>query len=232
MIDTLAERLDLAFSPLAEGDLSDVARELEANDCLAFLCGLPYTRLRDEGAAIDAVVAPVPLGATTATYTSVLVSRTAMTLADLADRRWRIGLNGRDSLSGYVLPLSGFHTGGIDVERLEWIPTGSHRASIAAVLEGAVDLAPIDSTVLALERLADPRRLAPLAEIAVFGPLPSPPVVVTGDLRAQGDRIRELLTGLHESAEGRSILALGALERYEAVDDGLYDSVRAIDLPD
>jgi phosphonate transport system substrate-binding protein len=125
--------------------------------------------------------------------------------------------------------MSGFHQSGVNVEGLDWIPTGSHRASIAAVLEGMVDLAPIDSTVLALERRADPRRLAQLVEIAVFGPLPSPPVVITGALRAQGDRLRELLSSLHESAAGRSILTLGGLERYVAVDDRLYDSVRAID---
>ena len=141
----------------------------------------------------------------------------------------RIGLNGRDSLSGYVLPASEL------VQRDPPLPlydgairTGGHHISLRMLVAGEIDAAAIDSTVLALEAQADPAIAAlPVAER--FGPAPIPPVVLLHGTPDLADALRGALLALGESEEGRAALELGLLDRYVAVDDAGYDPVRAMD---
>lgn len=222
----LAAALDRSIGELEEPGLARL-REATAEPAIAFLCGLPYVRLRDAGGQVDAVAAPQPAGAIEAAYHAVLVGRPGL------ERRLdeldglRIGLNGRDSLSGYVLPCHGLLERGLDPFGLDWVETGGHRASLEALLAGAIDAAPIDSTVLALER----RRLPGLSAcptLAVFGPLPAPPVVVCGD-EGLAHAVREALPQMVDEETGRDALARGDIERFVTCDDARYDVVRGVD---
>ena len=93
-------------APLAEPGLAQLD-EIVATPgaALVFLCGLPYVRLRDDNAPIEAIAAAVPRGEPAPRYFADLVVRAGLeagSAADLVGRR--IGFNGRDSLSGFVLP--------------------------------------------------------------------------------------------------------------------------------
>ena len=94
--------------------------ELEAvaagEPALVYLCGLPYTRLRDRGLPLEPLAAPVSALAPEvgACYRSVLLARPGLAgtaLEDLADAR--LAINGHDSMSGWVLPVGS----GLPLER-------------------------------------------------------------------------------------------------------------------
>jgi ABC-type phosphate/phosphonate transport system substrate-binding protein len=191
---------------------------------LAFLCGLPYVRLRAAGAPVTALVAPVaaqPGGEEAASYSTVLVARPAAPSLE----HCRIGFNGRDSLSGWVLPRSGLP----DADRLRWTgPTGSHRRSLELLLAGELDAAPIDSSVLRLEVRAQPR-YAVLVERARFGPMPAPPVVAVGGGPELHAALRRALLVLPTSAAGRRALAEGGVLRYAPVTSATYAPVLELD---
>jgi phosphonate transport system substrate-binding protein len=140
----------------------------------------------------------------------------------------RVAFNGDDSLSGWVMPRDALRRLGIDPDDYAWVPTGSHRNSLAALVRGDVVAAPIDSTVLALERREDPA-LARLRRIARLGCMPSPPVALTGGDAGLAEPLRAALVSLGDSDEGRAALALGAIRRFEPATDADYAPVRAAD---
>jgi ABC-type phosphate/phosphonate transport system substrate-binding protein len=190
---------------------------------LVFLCGLPYVRLRDSDAPVEALAAPVtddPGGPESAVYFSdVLVRPGAPPLESC-----RIGFNNTDSLSGWVLPRSGLDR----PDDLHWVHTGSHRRSLELLDAGEIDAAPIDSYVLRLERRRTPR-FGLLERRLRIGPMPAPPVVAFGGDAAMHRAMQAVLVELPRTAEGRRALALGAVLRYVPVTSATYAPVRALD---
>jgi len=197
--------------PLVPGNLEELEHEL-AQPALAFLCGLPYSRLRDRGFPVDPLAAPVPTGERYGgrpLYFSDLV--VVPGVEDLSTARFAV--NDLGSLSGYVLPRSELGSL-LDAPVL----TGSHHNSLAALRAGEVDAAPIDSTVLALEGLGE------LEVLRSFGPVTSPPAVLANGTPELAEALRAGLLG----AAGEP-LRLGRVERFAAVSDGDYNVVRRID---
>ena len=190
---------------------------------LVFLCGLPYVRLRDLDAPVEAVAAPVadePGTPEAAVYFSDIVARPGAPALD----RCRVGFNNDDSLSGWVLPRSGLE----HPDALDWVQTGSHRRSLQLLEVGEIDAAPIDSSVLRLERLQRPAYCAFELRRRV-GPMPAPPVVMFGGGVELHRRVQAALLDLPRTAEGRRALALGAVLRYAPVTSATYEPVRALD---
>jgi phosphonate transport system substrate-binding protein len=225
----LAEQLGIEIAPLRETPLADLPSVVAGPAALLFVCGLPYVRMRDGGAAIEPLAAPVPEGEAGAVYRAdLLVEPGSKVTGPEGLRGARVGFNGEDSLSGWVMPRHALRGLGIDPESYNWVRTGSHRNSLRALQRGEIEAAPIDSTLLTLELRADPD-LGSLARIARLGAMPSPPVALVGGDAGLARALREALTGLGDSAGGRAALALGALERFDAMTDADYAPVRAAD---
>src|SRR5258705_11381272 len=185
--------------------------------------------MRDAGAPIEPLVAPVPEGEDGSFYRAdLLVAPGARETAPEQLRGARVAFNGDDSLSGWVMPRHALRELGIDPDGYVWVRTGSHRNSLRALLRGEVEAAPIDSTVLALEARADPA-LGALRRIARLGRMPSPPVALVATDEGLAEALRTALTSLGHSDEGRAALELGAIQRFEAVADADYAPVRAAD---
>ncbi len=106
--------------------------------------------------------------------------------------------------------------------------TGTHRRSLQLLEVGEIDAAPIDSSVLRLERLQRPAYCAFELRRRV-GPMPAPPVVVFGGGVELHRRVQAALLDLPRTAEGRRALALGAVLRYAPVTSATYEPVRALD---
>jgi ABC-type phosphate/phosphonate transport system substrate-binding protein len=190
---------------------------------LAFLCGLPYVRLRDADAPVEALAAPVvdePGTPEGAVYFSDLMVRPGAPRLE----QCRIGYNNPDSLSGWVLPRSGI----ADPDALDWVCTGSHRRSLELLEVGEIDAAPIDSYILRVERL-ETHRFAHLERRQRFGPMPAPPVVAFGGGADLHRAMVDALADLPRTAEGRRALALGAVLRYAPVTSATYEPVRRLD---
>ncbi|HET6172446.1 MAG TPA: PhnD/SsuA/transferrin family substrate-binding protein [Gaiellales bacterium] len=225
----VAERTGATIEALQETPLVQLPAVVAGPPALLFVCGLPYTRMRDAGALIEPLAAPVPEDEDGAFYRADLVrAPSAPQTAPEQLRGARVGFNGDDSLSGWVMPRLALRELGIDPDGYRWVQTGSHRNSLSALLRGEIDAAPIDSTVLALERRAEPA-LTALPIIARLGHMPSPPVALVGGDAGLAGLLRTALIGLCESDEGRVALALGAIQRFEAVADADYAPVRAAD---
>ena len=219
----------VAVEPLRETPLAHLPEVIAGPPALLFLCGLPYTRMRDAGAEVEPLAAPVPDDEDGAFYRAdLLVTPDARETQPAQLRGARVAFNGEDSLSGWVMPRHALRELGIDPDGYVWVRTGSHHNSLRALLRGEVEAAPIDSTVLALEQRADPA-LASLRRIARLGHLPSPPVVLVGGDAGLAASLRAALAGLGESEEGRAALALGAIQRFDAVADADYAPVRTAD---
>jgi phosphonate transport system substrate-binding protein len=94
---------------------------------------------------------------------------------------------------------------------------------------GEVDASGIDSTVLDVERRRRPELGTALRTVAVLGPSPIPPVIVTRALAEnRKERLRAALLAMHEDAEGRAILADGCMVRFVGVQDADYNPIRAM----
>jgi phosphonate transport system substrate-binding protein len=225
----IAGEIGVTVEPLRETPLADLPAVVAGPPALLFVCGLPYTRMRDAGAPIEPLAAPVPEDEEGSYYhADLLVAPTARATAPEQLRGARVGFNGDDSLSGWVLPRHALRELGIDPDSYVWVRTGSHRNSLGALLRHEVEAAPIDSTVLALELRADPA-LRALRRIARLGHMPSPPVALAGGDAELATALRSALTALHGSDEGRAALALGAVRRFDAVGDADYAPVRTAD---
>ena len=225
----LAGETGVKVEPLRETPLDELPAVVAGPPALLFVCGLPYTRMRDDGAPIEPLAAPVPEDEDGAWYhADLLVAPGAAATTPEQLRGSRMAFNGDDSLSGWLLPRHALRGLGIDPESYTWVRTGSHHNSLRALLRGEVDGAPIDSTVLALELRADPA-LSALRRIARLGHMPSPPVALAGGDAELAASLRAALTALDGSDEGRAALALGAVQRFDAVGDADYAPVRAAD---
>ncbi len=225
----IAEAAGTTIEPLRETPLAELPAVVAGPPALLFVCGLPYTRMRDAGAPIEPLAAPVPDDEDGSWYRADLLVAAGVSATAPEDLRGaRVGFNGDDSLSGWVLPRHALRELGIDPDDYDWVRTGSHRNSLRALARGEVEAAPIDSTVLALELRADPS-LAALTRIARLGRMPSPPVALVAGDDGLATALRDALTGLAGTATGRSALALGAVQRFDAVADSGYAAVRTAD---
>jgi ABC transporter, phosphonate, periplasmic substrate-binding protein len=213
----VARAAGLEPGPLETQPMTALADAVTGGPAMIFVCGLPYTRARDAGLRVEPLAAGVPEDEEAALYHCDLVGRRG-----LEGPPRRLGVNGLDSLSGYVLPASA----GLDLSHAEL--TGSHHRSLELLLQGELDAAPIDSTVLALEARARPD-LAGLPRLARLATAPSPPVILAGGDEELAVRLRAALAGLDRSAVGREALAAGLVQRYVPVGDATYDVVRRLD---
>jgi phosphonate transport system substrate-binding protein len=225
----VADQAGVSVEPLRETQLARLPAVVAGPPALLFVCGLPYTRMRDSGAPVEPLAAPVPEDEDGPFYRAdLLVAPSAQETEPGQLRGARVAYNGDDSLSGWVMPRHALRELGIDPDSYAWVRTGSHHNSLRALLRAEVEAAPIDSTVFALEARADPA-LAALRRIARLGHMPSPPVALVGGGAELAESLRAALTGLGTSDEGRAALALGAIQRFAAVADADYAPVRAAD---
>jgi len=225
----IADATGVTVEPLRETPLADLPAVVAGPPALLFVCGLPYTRMRDAGAPIEPLAAPVPDDEDAAVYRADLLVAPGVASATPAQLRGAgVGYNGDDSLSGWVMPRHALRELGVDPDSYDWVRTGSHRNSLRALMRSEIEAAPIDSTVLALELREDPALVA-LTRIERLGRMPSPPVALVAGDAGLAASLRAALTGLGGSAEGRAALELGAVQRFDAIGDADYAPVRIAD---
>jgi len=229
VVAELSRRTGMPIDVTQTAELADLDRIAGGATALLFLCGLPYTRLRDRGFPVEPLAAPVSAhdGADAeAVYRSLLLGRRGLSGTPLEQLEGlRLGINGYDSMSGWVLPVGS----GLPLERVATTTvTGAHRTSLDQLLDDRIDAAPIDSMLLARE-CGNDSRLEELPRLAAYGPSPSPPVVVIGDDAEVARALRDALVALHTDDAGRAALSLGPFARFSAVDDAFYAVTRDCD---
>jgi ABC-type phosphate/phosphonate transport system substrate-binding protein len=218
-------------STFAEGNSFDELRDGSVD--VAFLCGLPYVRLsRDDPTLLAPLAAPVlaePRYEGQPIYFSDVIVRHDSPFESFADLRGRSWAHSRDdSFSGCL--LARYHLrrmGESDAFFGSVTYSGSNQASIRAVVEGNVEASAVDSHVLSVERRHRPELDEHLRVIAVLGPSPIPPVVVSRRLDDPlRERLREAICELHQDRIGRQVLGDGVIHQYTPIGDSAYDDIR------
>jgi ABC-type phosphate/phosphonate transport system substrate-binding protein len=226
--EAVGQRVGIRMDELEEPGMQRLAETLPTRGpALVFLCGLPYVRARAADVPIEALAAPVPVGSERPEYASALLLRTGLDARDASDLAGlRLGVNGRDSYSGWILPRAKLAERGLrDAVFANVVETGSHRETLRLLVSCEVDAGPIDSSVLALEARTQPA-VAGLRVLERLGPAPSPPVALLRGDPGLARELRAALVGLADDVEGRRALALGLVERFVPVGDADYDRVR------
>jgi len=98
------------------------------------------------------------------------------------------------------------------------------------ILQRSIDAAAIDSTVLEMELVRDPRIAAKIRTVMVLGPSPAPPWVVH---RSIPDTIRQAVRreflSMDKDRKGVRILEAARFRRFVRVSDHNYDPIRKMD---
>lgn len=226
-------RLELPVVFVHEPPWRERYRQLDAGAIdVAWICGAPYVRRVDAGAAIELLAAPVWIGERyeeqPVYFSDVVVGRNSRfrTFADLRGATW--AYNEPGSFSGYEAMRYHLAAQGLDGGFFgAWVASGAHSRSLELIRSGAADVAVIDSTVLEAEHAHHPQLRNELRVLAVIGPNPMPPWVVSRRVApATRARLRELFTAMHLEGAGRAILRAGGMTRFVAVNDADYDPTR------
>ncbi len=180
--ERLQARVELAVDSRRSGPPVEEPNPFETGRFdFGFMCAPSYSRLASSIRLVGACpVFDDPRLAGRPAYFSDVIARRAGALPDPAKARW--AYNDQDSLSGYY-------------NALEWLDaparahfhatarcSGSHLASIEAVVEGEVDQAAIDSNVLGRVLQARPELADRIRIVHSIGPCPVQPLVARATL--------------------------------------------------
>jgi phosphonate transport system substrate-binding protein len=199
---------------------------------LCWICGLPYVQKIDLGADIEICAAPVMkserYGDQPVYFSDVIVRSDSpyRSFSDLRGVTW--AYNEPRSHSGFNIVCDYLARGGYTLDYFSrLLEAGSHQSALRLILAGDVAAAAIDSTVLDAEFARTPQCGTELRSIAVLGPSPAPPWVMSKTLPADlRDTIRRCLTAMSADAAGRRILDSWGISELRAVADAAYDPIR------
>jgi phosphonate transport system substrate-binding protein len=200
---------------------------------VAFLCGLPYIRLRREHPdMLHPLAAPVLDGARyqdrPVYFSDVIVCEDSplRSFADLRGRNW--AYNEPTSFSGYLLVRHYLlQMGETEAFFGSLVFSGSHQESLRRILNDEVDASAIDSHVLGVEQLRRPDLAGQIRVIAVLGPSTIPLAVATAGVSDEvQEGVRDALCALGRDRASRDVLGSGLIRRFTPIDDTAYDDIR------
>jgi phosphonate transport system substrate-binding protein len=209
---------------------------LEVNDLiehgevdLAFVCTSAYIQGHDMF-GMELLVAPQVSGETT--YNSYLIVPTSSNVQSMKDLRGKVfAFTDPISLSGRVYPTYLVQELGSTPEEFfgRTFFTYSHDEAIRAVAGGMADGAAVDSLVYDYAVARDPSLAEKVKVIHRSPNFGIPPVVVSPFTRPQVKAdLQSLLLEMADDPASSEALASIGVERFVVIDDGVYDSVRAL----
>ena len=211
-------------------------QQLNSGDVdFAFICGLPYVRLRRQASPpVTLVATPVIEGDRYAGrpiyFSDVIVPAHSpvTSFEELRGKTW--ACNGLDSHSGTLVVLHHLlqiGENGAFFNRVE--VTGSHYASIRRVAEGLVDGSAIDSHLLAVQLRDQPELNEQVRVITSLGPSTNMPMVAAADVpESLRQEVGEVVAGLGDDEADREGLNAGLIRGFATLEDPAYDDIRGM----
>ncbi len=230
----LGEQLGIETQFINDIDWPERQRRLLSNEIdVGWMCGAPYVRAVDgQNAAIELLAAPVMdalrYQARPIYFSDVVVHRDSVyqSFDDLHGARWVYNEPG--SHSGVAVVNWYLAQQGMDYRFFGDVrPSGAHQQSLQRVLDGAADACAIDTTVLDLLGVQQPRLLDQVRMIQALGPSPIPPWVMGRHIsQSLQTRLQRALTNMHLTELGRQILQRSQVRQFVSVRDADYDRTR------
>jgi ABC-type phosphate/phosphonate transport system substrate-binding protein len=191
-----------------------------------FMCGLPFSRAEPRPVPIAAPVPSPTEFAGEPRYWSDLVVRTDSAFHALRDTfGHRIAFTSPDSQSGYGAALSYLSDVGDRYPLFSEIiaPQITPIGALTAVLNGAAEVAPIDSYALRLLQRFRPELTSQVRIIAKTAPRPIPMLVASqGGL----ERLQSAFLDAHRNASTKALMEALLLRRFEAPVTSAYEVLR------
>ena len=228
LLDYLSTKLDRPVQLIQRNTYAEINELIRSGGAdLAFVCGGAYVEGQREF-GMELLVAPEVRGETTY-YSYLIVPRdsTAQSLVDL--RGHSFAFSDPLSNSGHLAPQWMLYEISENPETFfsSTLFTYSHDNSIRAVADHLVDGAAVDSLVYDYTIARDPTFSRRTRVIDKAGPFGIPPVVVHPDLDpALKTQLRTVLVAIADDPTGRAALDTLMIDRFVAVDDSAYDSIR------
>lgn len=234
LILVLNQQLGLDISIIDTVAWQERARLLRQGEIsFGAVCGAVYARWSEQSdPPVQLLAAPVMAAVRYRNlpvyFSDLLVRRDspARCFADLRDKT--LVYNEPESFSGYAVLCAYLAVHG---ETRSFFgqahQSGSHLASLHAVLAGEADVTAIDSIVFERACRLDPTIASRVRSVQTLGPNPVPPLVVNQNLPAQFvTRLRAALLGMHQQNHGRRALDEAGIERFVQVADDDYAPIR------
>lgn len=214
-------------------ELTQRATYTEVNDLiragkvdLAFVCTWAYVDGKDQF-GMDLLAAPQVAGE--AVYYSYLLVPASSAAASILDLRGgTFAFTDPLSTTGRLVPVYWLSQEGYTPESFfrQTIFTYSHDRAVMAVADGLVDGAAVDHLVYLAMVQRDPALARRVRVIRTSEPIGTPPVVMGPEVDpVLKVTIRELLTQMHETPHGRSILDGIHIERWVQPPADAYDPI-------
>lgn len=194
-----------------------------------FMCGWPWAMAEPRPRLIAAPVPAAPRYGGQAVYFTDLVVRADSGYRSLPDTfGGRLAWTIETSHSGYNAlrhHLLRYRTAERPTLYSELIgPLVSPIRALRSVIDGAADVAPLDSLWLDLLGRHAPERVDALRVIETTEPTPAPPLVASPDADpGQCGALTQALVSAHEAAELRPALDHALIEKFVTVTPDLYD---------
>ncbi|HCI78123.1 MAG TPA: hypothetical protein DHW02_00360 [Ktedonobacter sp.] len=198
---------------------------------VGFLCGLLYANM-SQPRSVELLVAPIVQGTRyrgePIYYSDVIVHRDSSYGSFKTLRGCRWAYNEEASHSGYNVVYYSLLEQGANLDYFgSMLKTGSHLASLQAVLAGEADATAIDSHVLDVWLKQQPELAQHVRVIDMLGPSTIPPIVAAPQLGSQTMHdIQSILCDMHQYLQAAERLHNGLIERFVPVTDTHYDNMR------
>jgi phosphonate transport system substrate-binding protein len=229
-LDYLEEKLNRPVELIQRRTYLEVNDLIEHGEVdIAFVCTSAYIQGHDLF-GMELLVAPQVSGETT--YNSYLIvpaSSNAQSMDDLRGKAF--AFTDPISLSGRVYPTYLLQQLGFTPEEFfaRTFYTYSHDEAIRAVASGVADGAAVDSLVYDYTVARDPSLTEKVKVIHRSPDFGIPPVVISPFTRPQvKEELKSLLLGMASDPAAHDALAAIGVGQFVLIDDGAYDSVRAL----
>ncbi len=228
LLKYLGERLGMEPVVLQRSSYAEVNDLLQYDNCdVGFICTYPFV-LGERSYGLKLLVVPRINGKITSqSFIIVPAASSAASLMDLRGKRFA----SCDIISqtGWIYPALWLQQHGENPKKFfsDHIIAGSHDRAIQAVASGFADGAAVQNLVYNRMIKDDPGLADKIRIIQKSPEFGTAPLVVNPKMSpALRERLRRVLLAMHESPEGREILAGLGIDRFEVPPDSLYDDVR------
>jgi ABC-type phosphate/phosphonate transport system substrate-binding protein len=199
----------------------------------AMMCGLPYSHRKPRPILLAAPVPSPGRYANRAVYFTDIAVRADSPFAKIEDTFGHVvGYTLTDSMSGHVAlrrHLLPFRKAATPLYRKVVGELVNARGIIQALIDGRIDVGPLDGYVHDLIRHNDPAFAANVRIIAVTEPAPMPPLIATAALDPDAvGRLRKAFSAVEHAGELGKVRETLLLRRFAVPEPSAYDVFHGI----